>query len=124
MKIENLDLESLEALALQLHDERANFLHTLVDLRKQSGLTQKDVAERIGVTQPTVAEFEHYDANPRLDTILRYALAVNACLNLRAYDANAFSTGWTQVAQARHTPTMTPTNPTPRAWKREAASAA
>lgn len=88
MKIENLDLESLEALALQLHDERENFLRTLVDLRKQSGLTQKDVAERIGVTQPAVAEFEHYDANPRLDTILRYALAVNACLNLRAYAAN------------------------------------
>ena len=85
MKIENLDLESLEALALQLHDERANFLRTLVDLRKQSGLTQKDVAERIGVTQPTVAEFEHYDANPRLDTILRYAwqsMLVSTCARM------------------------------------------
>ncbi|WP_165216647.1 helix-turn-helix transcriptional regulator [Schaalia sp. ZJ1691] len=85
MKIENVDLETVEVLALELHRERARFLQTLVDLRKQSSLTQSDVAERIGVTQPTVAEFEHYDANPRLDTILRYALAINAHLNLRAY---------------------------------------
>ncbi len=47
-------------------------------LRKKHHLTQADVAERMGVSQPTVAEFERYDANPTLSAIRRYALAVGA----------------------------------------------
>jgi len=34
----------------------------------------------MGVSQPTVAGFERYDANPRLSTVRRYTLAVGARL--------------------------------------------
>lgn len=94
MPNDDVDMKALEKLALSLYRERSDFLQTLVDLRKEQKLTQAEVAERMGVTQPTVSEFERYDANPRLDTIIRYALAVEAQLDLRAYEAAAFRSTW------------------------------
>lgn len=66
----------LEELADSLVESDDQLLEKLVKLRKDHGLTQSDVAERMGVSQPTVAAFERYDANPTLSTIRRYALAV------------------------------------------------
>jgi len=50
----------------------------LVSIRISRGMTQKDVGDIMGVSQPTVAEFEAYSSNPCLSTIRRYALAVQA----------------------------------------------
>lgn len=50
----------------------------LIRARREQGLTQQDVADRIGVSQPTIAAFEHQDADPKLSTIRRYANAVGA----------------------------------------------
>lgn len=50
----------------------------LVELRRGQNLSQKDVAERLGISQSAVAQFEGYDANPTLNAIRRYALAVGA----------------------------------------------
>lgn len=50
----------------------------LVRVRKERNLTQQDVADILGVTQPTVADFERQDADPKLSTIRRYAHAVGA----------------------------------------------
>lgn len=99
MKNEDVNLEALDALADQLFQERETLLDTLRDLRKLKKLTQAEVAERMGVSQPTVSEFEHYDANPTLSTIMRYALAVGANLNLRAYDSEDFTAGWNCISQ-------------------------
>jgi len=74
----NADIGHLERLADDLIDGHADLLTNLVALRKKHGLTQAEVAERMGVSQPTVAAFERYDANPKLSTIRRYALAVGA----------------------------------------------
>jgi transcriptional regulator with XRE-family HTH domain len=40
----------------------------------------------MGVSQPTVAGFERYDANPTLSTLRRYALAIGARLETRVID--------------------------------------
>lgn len=51
----------------------------LIALRKKRGLTQKQLADRMGVTQPTVAVLE--SAAPRnieLQTLLRAAVALGA----------------------------------------------
>ncbi len=53
-------------------------LDALVSLRKAQGLTQKAVADRIGVSQATIASFESYDNDPKLSTVRRYAHAVEA----------------------------------------------
>ena len=50
----------------------------LIQARKEAGLSQRDVAEMMGVKQPTVAAFESQDNDPRLSTLRRYALAVGA----------------------------------------------
>jgi transcriptional regulator with XRE-family HTH domain len=68
----------LENLMEQLLDDHTRLLRGLVAMRKNAHLTQADVAERMGVSQPVVSDFERYDANPTLSTIRRYALAVGA----------------------------------------------
>lgn len=50
----------------------------LVAVRRMNGLTQKDVADLMGVTQQAVNKLERYDADPRLSTLRRYANAVGA----------------------------------------------
>ena len=61
-------------------------LEGLVRLRKEHKLSQQTVAERMGVSQPTVAAFERYDANPTVSSIIRYAMAVNALLDIKVVD--------------------------------------
>jgi transcriptional regulator with XRE-family HTH domain len=51
-------------------------LFGLVQARRDRGLSQKDVADRLGVSQPAVAAFERQDSDPKLSTIRRYAHAV------------------------------------------------
>lgn len=76
-----LTASQLEELADSLVESHDQLLENLVSLRKSHGLTQSDVAVRMGVSQPTVASFERYDANPTLSTIRRYALAVGASID-------------------------------------------
>ncbi|WP_314975679.1 helix-turn-helix transcriptional regulator [Actinomyces bouchesdurhonensis] len=78
--------ESLERRADLLVDARDRLLEGLVRLRKEHKLSQQTVAERMGVSQPTVAAFERYDANPTVSSIIRYAMAVNAVLDIKVVD--------------------------------------
>ncbi|WP_454899436.1 helix-turn-helix domain-containing protein [Actinomyces sp.] len=78
--------ESLERRADLLVDARDRLLEGLVRLRKEHKLSQQTVAERMGVSQPTVAAFERYDANPTVSSIIRYAMAVDALLDIKVVD--------------------------------------
>src|SRR5262249_59357069 len=44
----------------------------LAEARERAGLTQAEVARRMGTTQPAVARLERGEADPRLSTIERY----------------------------------------------------
>jgi transcriptional regulator with XRE-family HTH domain len=46
------------------------------DARRTSGLTQAELAERLGTTQSAIARLEAEGANPRLSTLTR---ALDAC---------------------------------------------
>lgn len=62
-------------------ERRIDLLKTLVEMRKDVGLTQKQIARRMGVGQSTVSGFETEGSDPRLSTVQRYARAVEAeCL--------------------------------------------
>lgn len=61
-----------------LAESDGDLLAELIEVRKSRHLTQQDVADRMGVTQATVAYFERYDSDPKLSTIRRYAQAVEA----------------------------------------------
>ena len=72
------DLDRIDELADHLVESHSNLLDELVLIRKQNRLTQEEVAERLGISQPAVAAFESEESNPTLSSIRRYALAVGA----------------------------------------------
>ena len=79
-------IEVLDARADALEENHENLLRDLRKMRIEHGLTQEVVAERMRVTQPSVSQFERYDANPTLDTVRRYAMAVGARLSTTVID--------------------------------------
>jgi len=52
----------------------------LVRIRRQNDLTQKDVADALGVSPQAVQKLERYDADPKLSTLRKYANAVGALI--------------------------------------------
>lgn len=51
---------------------------TLARFRRLQGFSQAEVAKRMDVTQSTVSQLENETLDPRLSTLRRYALAVDA----------------------------------------------
>lgn len=61
---------------------RNRVVDALARMRHRLGLTQKEVASRMGVKQPTISGLETEASDPRLSTIYRYARAVDAVVVL------------------------------------------
>ena len=97
--------ESLEHRADLLIDAKDRLLEDLVSLRKEHKLSQQTVAERMGVSQPTIAAFERYDANPTMSSIIRYAMAVDALLDIKVVDdcGEGVPATWQMTAAAQTT---------------------
>lgn len=55
----------------------------LVRIRRQNSLTQRDVADALGITPQAIQKLERYDADPKLSTLRRYANAVGALVEHR-----------------------------------------
>ncbi|WP_332643281.1 helix-turn-helix domain-containing protein [Aeromicrobium sp.] len=72
-----LNLDAEHVAARQDVRDRFALVDALVDCRHARGLSQREVAERMGVKQPTVSGFENEGSDPRLSTIQRYARAVD-----------------------------------------------
>ena len=51
----------------------AQFVGSLVNRRKELGLSQRDLAEKSGIKQPVIARMESGAAIPRLETIFKLA---------------------------------------------------
>lgn len=74
----------------------------LLKAREIQGLTQKQIADMLGVSQPTVASFEAYDNDPKLSTIRRYAHAVGATISHSVtLDGVEVDCGWTAFGEAK-----------------------
>ncbi|WP_181272810.1 helix-turn-helix domain-containing protein [Brevibacterium oceani] len=50
--------------------------------RNRLGLSEAELAERMGVSEKFVHEFERYDSNPTLRDIQRYATGVESLIEL------------------------------------------
>jgi len=74
--------KALRDLALSNENQWAGLIEQLVDHRIQKGLTQQDVADLLGVTQPAVAQLELITSNPTINRISLYALALGVELKL------------------------------------------
>lgn len=81
----------LMAIASDLVESFDDLLGGLIDLRVAKGLTQADVASRMGVTQPAIAALEAHDANPTITTLVKYAHALHAKVSISVSDADGMS---------------------------------
>ena len=57
-------------------------LKNLTNLRKEAGLSQRDLAKLTGMKQPQIARYETHEEYPRLDTFIRIIDALNYTMNL------------------------------------------
>ena len=51
-------------------------------VREAAGLTQKELASRLGVTQQAVAQSERWASNPTVELLRRWALACGATVEI------------------------------------------
>ena len=54
----------------------------LITMREKSGLTQNEVAEKMGTKSPNISRLESGRSNPSLKTLMNYAQACGFKLNL------------------------------------------
>ena len=72
----------------QLAEADDELIERLVQMRKDKGLTQKVVAERMKRDVAAVSNFERLRADPHLSTIRRYAAAIGASITHGVDDAD------------------------------------
>ena len=56
---------------------RAKIVLQFVTLRKNKGLSQEEVAERIGVIRPQITRFENMKNSPTITFLVKYAKALD-----------------------------------------------
>ena len=57
-------------------------IHAMIEARKNSGMTQKQLAERTGIAQGDISKIENGNGNPSLRTLKRLASAMDMKLKL------------------------------------------
>ncbi len=60
----------------EIYAHRRRMIKLLSDERKQRGLSQEDVAGRMGVLRSNLSRFEGGEQNPTLDFLIKYAVAL------------------------------------------------
>ena len=82
-----------EYLAEQLQDEEFKkeydalepefaIIQALIDARKNSGITQKELSQRTGITQADISKLENGNANPSVKTLKKLAKGLNMRLKI------------------------------------------
>lgn len=79
------ELAQRELAQRELAQRRQGLLAELVAGRHDAGLSQADVAERMGTSQPAVARLEAGGVDARLSTLERYAAAVGLRMEVRLW---------------------------------------
>ena len=64
-----------------LQPERA-IIQAMIDARKETGLTQKQLAEKSGISQGDNSKLENGNANPSLRTLQRLAAGMGKTLHI------------------------------------------
>ena len=80
-------LEPIERVAFDTAKSWSRALESLVSLREQKGLTQKQVGDALGISQAAVAQFENGSANPTIQRIKLYAMVIGASIEFSIVDS-------------------------------------
>ncbi len=65
-----------------------SIMQAMIDARKESGLTQRELAEKTGITQADISRLEKGNGNPSLRTLQRLAAGMNMKVRLEFVKAN------------------------------------
>lgn len=57
-------------------------IQAIIDARKESGYTQKELSERSGIAQSDISKLENGNANPSVKTLQRLATALGRTLKI------------------------------------------
>lgn len=76
--LSTLNPELVRARAKVLAREDRELKAELIKIRQESGLTQKELADIMSVTQQAIHKLERYDSDPKASTLRRYANALGA----------------------------------------------
>lgn len=71
---------------IEIIRKRAEMVVTLIKLRESKGWTQAELARITGMKQSAIARFESDTTAPRIDTIIRVAMALGVDLTLMPSD--------------------------------------
>src|SRR5262245_33452393 len=81
-----------EMASRRITEDRARLIADLVRRRRDAGLSQTEVAARMGTSQSAVARLEADNADVRTSTLQRYAAAVDSRLTLHVTNTSAQNT--------------------------------
>ena len=65
-----------------MQDKCNNIIDNLIILRKNKGLSQKDLAKAANLAQPAIARMESKRAVPQLDTLIKVSEALGYTVKL------------------------------------------
>ena len=82
--------------------ERQRLISDLAGQRQAAGLSQTEVAARMGTSQSAVARLESGDADLRMSTLERYAAAIGSQLGWQLQQESQPESGRTQDDPAHH----------------------
>ncbi len=63
-------------------DMCVSIIDKLIHLRKEKGLTQRELAKAANLAQPAIARLESKSTTPKLDTLLKVAAALGCNLEV------------------------------------------
>ncbi len=61
-------------------DLRVALISELIDARNEKGITQRELEQLSGVSQPVIARMESGSSNPKLDTVIKILAALGKTL--------------------------------------------
>ncbi len=76
------ELKSINSARMNELEAVAQIVNVIHQRRVELGWTQKDLAEKVGLHQESIARIENGGSIPRLDTVFRLALALGMRLSL------------------------------------------
>ncbi|MBP1995431.1 transcriptional regulator with XRE-family HTH domain [Paenibacillus eucommiae] len=84
--IKEIGENTIEAEAIR---QIARMVSEIVKRRKMLGLTQNEVAKKAGLSQAQVARLENSSQIPRVDTLIKVAIALGMSINLSETEEEA-----------------------------------
>jgi transcriptional regulator with XRE-family HTH domain len=82
---QQLDKNPGDRAAVEDAEQRELLIDKVVRLRKESGMSQAEVARRMNTTQSSVSEFEKATVDPRISTLQKYVRAIGSRIDFQIW---------------------------------------